>query len=247
MTRRLSYIFILLAWPLFGCEQELENAAYESYSYTVDSTVAADAAIEKIIAPFRDSMDQLMDKQLLLLGNDLEKDRDNGSLGYFMCDLLREAARYQYQVKADIAVLNLGGIRRPYLKKGAVTRGMVFELMPFENRVYVLEANAEQVRHLAQDIVKRGGAPVSGISIHATQDAVRVEVGGKPLQQGNHYTVLCSDYQYNGGDNYGYLQEMKKIGELGLVRDLLLNAMKLKVQDSAVLNYQSGRRVEIDQ
>lgn len=74
------------------------------------------------------------------------------------------------QEAADFAVFNTGGLRRP-LPLGNITRGDVFELMPFENELVILTMNGEAVKKLVNFIATKGGAPVSGLRLRI-QDSV---------------------------------------------------------------------------
>ena len=52
-------------------------------------------------------------------------------------DALWEAAKAVYPGKVDIAIVNMGGMRCEW-PAGPVTKGSVFELMPFDNELVVL-------------------------------------------------------------------------------------------------------------
>ena len=51
--------------------------------------------------------------------------------------------------------------------KGEITRGKIYELMPFENELVVLELNENDFLGLVNYILKRKGEPFSGFKIIA--------------------------------------------------------------------------------
>ena len=69
-----------------------------------------------------------------------------------------------YSDKVDMCVMNNGGLRST-LKKGEITKGMIFELMPFENELVILELDSNDYIQLLQYITKRGGEPFAGVKI----------------------------------------------------------------------------------
>ena len=66
----------------------------------------------------------------------LTKKGSESLLGNFVTDLCLE----QFSDQADICIMNNGGLRFP-LPKGEVTIGDIYKLMPFENKLVVLELN----------------------------------------------------------------------------------------------------------
>src|SRR3546814_712039 len=101
-------------------------------------------------------------------------------LGNFFADVLLARARKQIP-DAEFAFGTKGGLRIE-LHKGPITIGNLFELMPFENEIVVLELTGENVLDLAQFIATTGGQPVSGIrmEIHDGK-ATNIRIGGKSL------------------------------------------------------------------
>jgi 2',3'-cyclic-nucleotide 2'-phosphodiesterase (5'-nucleotidase family) len=72
----------------------------------------------------------------------LDKKQPEGSLGNFMVDAFLTMARDKYNTPVDLAVLNSGGIRLTQLAAGNMTRGKVFELMPFDNLLILQRSKA---------------------------------------------------------------------------------------------------------
>lgn len=200
------------------------NSVEASYLKLESGNTAQDSALVALIQPYKDSMEKVMGDSLGTLPYRLVKEKPNGLLGMWTADLFRAGVSNRSGETVDIAVLNNGGIRRPYIGPGKVTRGEMYELMPFENRVMLLQLDSAQVMQLAAFLAKKGGDPVSGLQIK--QDSVLVvKADGKALSN-RKYTLCCTDYQYNGGDDYDFLQSfLVKQSDMGLLRDILIESL----------------------
>ena len=126
-------------------------------------------------------------------------------LGNFIADAQRWAG------KADIAVMNHGGIRAD-IQAGAGTYGSLFEVQPFGNTLYAVTMTGSQLRQYLERLVRLDSpdAHVSGISI--TFDTTKAEgqrvtsailAGGRQIEDGAQYKVVMNDFMATGGDELG--------------------------------------------
>ena len=110
--------------------------------------------------------------------------------------------------------MNNGGLRTN-ISKGEITRGKLYELMPFENELVVLELNKNDYIGLLNYIANRGGEPFSGITITIDKDG-KIISNSWPVnfEKGEQVKVLTSDYLANGGDAMGFFKgkEQQKVG-----------------------------------
>ena len=122
-------------------------------------------------------------------------------LGNFLADSLRAMS------KADVALMNPGGLRAD-LKPGALTYGGVYEVIPFDNAVAVLDLTGEQLERLLQAAFgsKKGVFQVSGIEVKLSRcvvpDRLRgfTMAGGKKWDATKKYKVALPDFLARGGD-----------------------------------------------
>jgi len=127
-------------------------------------------------------------------------------VGDLVADAIRDASG------ADIALQNNGGLRAD-LDAGDVTRGSIFEVLPFDNVVYKLGLTGAEVKQALEQALKYGRVTqVSGIRYR--YDVTRppgdrvVEVTdtkGAPLDPAKVYVVAVNDFMATGGDNYDIL------------------------------------------
>lgn len=177
----------------------------------------------QLLKPYHDSVERSMSEVLGTTAAALDKMQPSGSLGNFMADAVLAMAAKNFNTNVDFAIVNYGGIRSTQLAKGTVTRGKVFELMPFDNLMVLQKLSAQQVQQLFDYIAARGGWPIAGASfVIKDKKATNILVGGKPLEANKEYTLANSDYVANGGDNADFLKPIPQINSGYLIRDALI-------------------------
>ncbi|MBK8882765.1 MAG: bifunctional metallophosphatase/5'-nucleotidase [Bacteroidales bacterium] len=154
-------------------------------------------------------------------------------LGYFMADAQRGAAR------ADIALVNPGGVRIDHLPKGSVTVMNIYQLDPFGNDLVVTTLTGSEIRALmlsAWQIDDKSPVYPSGIRTRVRlsadgnmSDVTLLTDSGAPLDMNKTFTVAMNNYmtqvyRYSHSDpgrslyistadaTIGYLKELKNIG-----------------------------------
>jgi len=207
------------------------NTAYQSQSlqyktYPVSGT-EQDPGLLTIIKPYSDSVNKSMNDVVGVADITLEKKLLEGTLGNFMVDAFFVMAKEKYNVPVDAAFLNHGGIRLTQLPAGNVTRGKIFELMPFDNLLILQKLKGDVLQQLLDLFASRGGWPVAGITMQIKdKKAVNVMIGGKPLDLNATYTTANSDFMANGGDNADMLRPIPQITNGYLMRDAIFDYIK---------------------
>ncbi len=247
-TFRFSLLFfILAAFSLSACHNYILQKV-ESDSYRFDSTesLAADEGVEAIIAPFRESLAEEMNEVIGYNKFEMAKQQPDNPLGTFMCDaILSEASEY-YQGQIDFAVINYGGIRIPFLSAGDISVGRIFELMPFENYIVVLDLDLATTEMLFQTMTDRGGWPMSqGVEMRmdTTNLTYDVSINGENLGSKQRYKVLISDYIANGGDSCDFLKEAPRETLGVLLRDAIIDHLRGM---SDTISYQLNGRISYE-
>ena len=221
-------LYLCVALCLSGCGRRYRITEHTVSYARIDSVQQGDSRITGIILPYKQMLDSQMNVVAGSLLTDLKKARPEGNLGNWMADVARAEATRFLQKPVDIAILNHGGIRIPELRKGPVKVGQLFELMPFENEIIVLELEGETLYLIAELIAKKGGDPISGMAIRVGDDKkVHCTVSGLPLDTSKTYLVATTDYLYNGGDDYGMLRAAVKTWPMNRkLRDLLIESFR---------------------
>ncbi|OLY94724.1 hypothetical protein BUE76_07555 [Cnuella takakiae] len=220
-------LLLLLTLSLASCHRAMHPAKLAYHDYKIDAAAPRDSAMMRMLLPYRDSVDKSMNEVLGIAAATLEKKQPSGSLGNFMADAVLDMAAKQFKMPVDFAIINYGGIRSLQLAKGEVTRGKVFELMPFDNLLVLQKLSGDQVQQLFDYLAARGGWPIAGASfVIKNKQATDVLVGGKPLDKNKTYTLANSDYVANGGDDASFLKPIPQINSGYLIRDALLTYIR---------------------
>lgn len=219
--------FILIIGFILSCKTNYYNVKRISITkYAMDtSNRVADPELLNLIMPYHDELDAEMGKILSYNDTLMEKSFPEGSLGNFYCDVMIEKAAQYCNTTADLAIVNGGGLRVPYINRGPVTKGKVFELAPFENELVVLDIKGKLLQQLIEQGVAKGGWPVShGTLIHidTIQHITKSWINGLPLDSSKQYKVVTNDYLANGGDLCDFLREEKRINSGKIIRDLFI-------------------------
>lgn len=208
------YLIYLVAFLLASCSVQYNLQSHSESIYDVKAE--NDSTITAMIAPYKIGIDSVMNKVLCISKKEMTKGKPESLLGNFVCDL----CLHQYSNMADICVMNNGGLRST-LPKGEITKGMIFELMPFENELVILELGNDDYIQLLQYITKRGGEPFAGVNIIMDEKG-SVLSQSLDLNRGK-IRVLTSDYLANGGDKMSFFKgkKQKKVGIK--LRDAIIN------------------------
>lgn len=210
-----NYTIYIVGLLLVACSPTYTLQSYNDEVIGIQAGV--DSTILAIITPYQVKIEDQMNEVLTYTKNDLEKGKPQSTIGNFVTDLCLNYA------DAHICVMNNGGLRTT-ISKGEITRGKLYELMPFENELVVLELNKEDYIGLLNYIGSRGGEPFSGITIAINKDG-KILSNSWPVnfEKGEKVRVLTSDYLANGGDEMSFFHE-KEQQKVGLkLRDAIID------------------------
>jgi 2',3'-cyclic-nucleotide 2'-phosphodiesterase (5'-nucleotidase family) len=253
MYKSLSLHLILYALAfVFACKQPAKissvNTAYVEIS---SANTTEDSITAKQIAPYKIKLDSEMNEVLAVTATAMMKGEPEGLLGNFVADLTLKKANEKYApadgAKIDICMLNNGGLRTP-LPKGEITRGKVYELMPFDNRIVVLTISGEKTMQMLEYLAAIGGAPVSGIQMGIkNKKPVDITVNGTAFDVSRTYKIVTSDYLANGGDKMSFFKDPVKIEDIDyLLRDAIIDYMKEENKKGNQLKAEQDRRLYHD-
>ncbi|CAG5077467.1 5'-nucleotidase C-terminal domain-containing protein [Parvicella tangerina] len=237
-------LLFLTALCLGSCTNSYKVIETSSENNTVISELSTTDSLYVIAKPYKMELEASMSEVLNVASVNLEREVPEGLLNNFVADLTLSTARSRSAEFVDVCLLNNGGLRVPIMK-GEVTRGMIFELMPFENELLVLDLAGEEMIDLINYVVLRStnenaktGVALSGMRVTISNGkASHVMIGTSTFDPEKTYRVVTSDYLAGGGDDMTFFA--------GAVDSEKLD---VKLRD-AILDYISGlaeKNIKID-
>jgi 5'-nucleotidase len=172
-----------------------------------------DTAVARLVDAYRRATDSLTTRPIATLADALTRSADQYPLGNLIADAYRSAAR------ADVAVVNNGGIRSD-LEAGTVTWGQLFQVLPFQNAVTRVVVNGAQLRAVLEHAAGAGDARahVSGVRVtvaRAAPEGQRVAAitlaDGRAVRDDGRYTLAVPDFMAAGGSGYAMLRPLPAI------------------------------------
>jgi 2',3'-cyclic-nucleotide 2'-phosphodiesterase (5'-nucleotidase family) len=157
--------------------------------------------------------------------------RYESEMGDWVTDIMRA-----YDPSIDFAFTNSGGLRVD-IDAGEITYGEVYEALPFDNTLVVVELDGNEVRQVLEEGITgdHGVVQVSGLQFTFDYDAdpgSRI-VGdvidlstGLPLDPGTTYFVAVNDFMAGGGDEYFTLAANPQTNTYALVREIVVDWVK---------------------
>jgi 2',3'-cyclic-nucleotide 2'-phosphodiesterase (5'-nucleotidase family) len=231
--RPVFWLLAVLVW-LAGCVPGEESRTVDGRLVLLDSVNAPfpDPAIDSVIEIYRADLEAEMNQVLAYSAQPMRRGTPEGLLNNFVADLVFDLARELYEpedgIPIDFCLLNYGGLRTS-LPEGPLTRGRVFELMPFENEMVVLTLTAEKTRELFDYLARSTvGMPVAGITLGIREQEVEhVEIQGESFDEDRNYKIITSDYLAGGGDNMTFFLEPLSYEYIGMkIRDAIILHLK---------------------
>ena len=167
------------------------------------------------------------------------------TVGNLVTDAMRAA------VGVDIAFQNSGGLRAD-LAEGVVTRGAIYEVMPFDNTIVTMELTGSEVRRALEDALRTGRVTqVSGLRYAfdlerpVMQRLVSVQTAdGSPFDSSRVWTVAVNNFMAGGGDESSTLARGRNAKDTRvLVRDALEEYVRSRCAGGASLEVRTDGRI----
>ena len=179
-----------------------------------------DRITDSIINPYRMALAEEMGKILVQAVEPIEKGLPESKLGNLVTDICRKRCA----IPSDFCILNNGGLRVA-LPQGSITKGKVFELMPFDNEIVVVTISGEKVKEMFAYIATNKGIPVSGITGQLTSESMSdVKIGNEEFDPNKNYRICTTDYLANNGDKMSFFAKPIQIQTTGYkLRDALID------------------------
>ncbi|MBT9391664.1 5'-nucleotidase C-terminal domain-containing protein [Hymenobacter sp. NST-14] len=210
----------------------------------VSAALADNAQAAATIAPYRQRVVEQMTAVLGTAPVALTKNSGESPLSNFVGDIQRARASTELGQPVALGVMSNGGLRAP-IPAGTVTLGSVFELMPFENELVVLEAPGSVVEQFF-GYAARIKMAVSGAtySISPEGKPQNILIGGQPFNPAQPYTIAISDYLAGGGDGMSFFKTLTPRSTGVLLRTAIADYIREQTQQGKPIEARVEGRVK---
>jgi 2',3'-cyclic-nucleotide 2'-phosphodiesterase (5'-nucleotidase family) len=244
---KMHVYFVALVLAFVSCQKHVFLAdASASFHRIEHGTMRVDTSVANVIFPYKAKVDAAMGEVIGHCDMELLKAKPTSLLTNWMADAVLEESRAETTGTVDIAILNYGGVRVTSMPAGKWTVGSVYELMPFDNVVFITHITGRQVKQLCDHIAAAGGWPVS----HTLRfslfygKAADITVHGLALDTTAMYSVAVPDYIFQGGDNVTFLKESTHDNTGLLIRDLLIRHVRNKTKSGQTIHVLPDPRIK---
>jgi len=249
----LSHIFfaalLVLVFSALSCRKVTNEPIRYEYSLIPLEQKMTDSNITNIILPYKKKLDDYVGAVLAESEMEMRLGGVESLLGNFVADLVLTETNTLLEADgkplADISLLNNGGLRAS-INPGEITIGQVYELMPFENTIVIVEMPANKIEKLCAHIAKVNGQPVSGLRMEISNSEPRnIVINGEAFNDKKTYRVATSDYLANKGDGMSFF-EGEKIEELGVsLRDMIIGHLEKAAQNEKPIRSMLDGRIRV--
>ncbi len=246
------FLFLIIASQicLVSCGKRRKNVVHKSEEIIrIDSTTdcTADTAYLKKVAELRKSMDELLDEVIGYAPKPMQAYLPESPLLNWACDALYDIANESNLAPVDFSVTNVGGLRCDW-SAGDITVRSVYELMPFDNKLVVLDMRGIDVIDLCQQFVPWGGQGVSKqlrMTIYKGK-AIDITINGEPVKNTKVYRVATSNYLAGGNDHLKAFKKAVKVESNGdNLRDVFIEYIRRQTAKGKPVAAQKDGRIVV--
>jgi 2',3'-cyclic-nucleotide 2'-phosphodiesterase (5'-nucleotidase family) len=260
LKRYYKFLILFTAYSILilSC-QSYKIVDVNSSIIDIDKNILEEEFEEIELSKYRDSISKEMDKVINHCSIAMEVGCPEGLLGNFISDLAILYIRKNFpenEFNPDFCILNNGGFRST-LNEGPITIGDIFQIMPFDNHLLILEIKGEEMNDLIKyikdksttNISRKSGVPLSGIRLKISGDKVsRCMVSNKMYDPLKTYRILTTNYLASGGDDMVFLKNCKTLYNTKLLlRDVIIRYIEELGKNNININAQFDGRVQVFQ
>jgi 2',3'-cyclic-nucleotide 2'-phosphodiesterase (5'-nucleotidase family) len=225
-------VLIITSFVLCACHIQRWEAKATLIPINESKEPLRNKEMDELIRPYKQKLTTQLDVVIGYADKLLDAHAPESLLSNFTADaLLKTARKISKENTVDFALVNLGGLRKP-IQKGAITYRTVYEVMPFENELVILDMKGKDVNDLLQEIARKGGEGISGVKMQLDNNtATNILINNEKVDTERIYRIATSDYLANGNDGMTSLRKsLKKENTYLRVRDLLINYIQQETQ-----------------
>ena len=167
-----------------------------------------DPEIAAMLEEMRLSAEQGMDEVIGVAEQEIPRGTAEHPLGRLIADAML------WKTGADVALMNRGGIRAA-IPRGPITPRIVYQAIPFEEDLYMLEVTGAELREILEVGMqgRRRDMEIGGLTAdrnQASPEGQKMEnvlVAGEPIQPDSTYLFVTTGYLSQGNVGYDIMLE----------------------------------------
>lgn len=235
-------------------QTNIDSKIYANEAVTSAVSVDSTSSFVQLIDEYKGKLETKMGAQVGYSGMYMPIDKPQSLLSNMVADLTYKLGEKYCQQSGlphtvDAAIINIRGLRKA-MPEGVITLGDIYEISPFENKLFIVAIYGKDLRRLFDHITRNGGEGVGNIHLVAdrqTQKLKHAFIGDKALEDERLYHVISIDYLINGGD--GMSAFSKNIGSVAInlkLRDALLQYVKEEYKANRPLESKLDDRISYE-
>jgi 5'-nucleotidase len=196
-----------------------------------NTEIKPDKAMQRELTLIKKSIKRLQGIEIGHATFDLShRNRYNSAVGNLVCDAMRAADK-----EIDIAMFNSGGLRKT-IPKGVISFGLVYEVLPFDNKLVKVKLKGSQIKEIIEHgLASRYGVmEISGVRVwidpHAPKGKRCLSIktqGGQEIVKEKEYVVGTNEFLFSGGDGYTTFSHGNPMAwDHRLIRDMVVQYIK---------------------
>jgi hypothetical protein len=213
-------LFCILAW---SCRTPYQSTQMTPAPYRITDKQAKDPSLDSLMQTYGAKLNTQMNAVIAQVAQTMEKERPESELGNVLADAMRAQSSLHFGKPVDVALINYGGVRLNQLNKGPLTRGKVYEIMPFDNIVVIQALTGSTLQQLLDLVASKDGWPIAT------------------------YWVANTDYIVNGGDDCTFLKTIPMLNDGYLLRDALIDHFTAQGKAGKAISGQIEKRIRYAQ
>lgn len=225
-TGKLVLLAFLFAVSCKSVEIPVDQLDVDTF-YTINDSLQKDEDIEAWLDQHRLHYMREMGRPVATAMDDFRFGQPESSLGNLAADMIRYRATHEKHRFVHIALINPDAMKIEF-EEGVITLGHLYEFMPYDNTLVIMEMKGSIVRNLADEIAEQGGIPLSGMRMTISNgQASDILIDSESIDPEMTYYVATSSYLADGNGDFSSLDQAEQRHDYSLlIRDLFIDYMR---------------------
>jgi len=251
MIRTFSHLVLITCLLMaVSCKPTHYATQTKGQNISIDENLnIIDSNVVHTYLPYKAELEKDMNRVIAISDAQMVKNKPESALTNLLADLLLEegnkaAENKKLQAKPVVSFFNYGGIRVG-LPIGQITVGKIFELMPFENEMVMIEITGSQIQQFCNNVAKKGGDSVGGVRFVISGDkAKNIVIAGEILNPDKNYWLVTNDYAASGGDDMDVFKQRLQFISTGLkIRDIIISNFEERQKNGQIITSKMDGRI----